>query len=193
MFELQALRRMNRHELHLVGRAIHRIGVGKQRYMRQIMLERHFFAACGFELINALLEFGHIVEPLLTSLGAQHAIVAALVEHSRHHVTHRTPLELPTESLDECQKLLGFRALENLIVNGLLERLIQRALVYIGPLAQKCHASLTHVTFRHIRHARERQVVLIRHEPQIAQRVFHFAPAKERNPRIQCIGNFGLH
>ena len=184
---------MNRHELHLIGRAIHRIGVGEQRHMRQIMLERHFFAACSFEFIDALLQLGHIVEPLLASLGAQHAIVAALVKYSRHHIAHRTPLELPAESLDERQKLLSLGALENFIVDGLLERLIQRALVLVSPLAQKRHASLAHVSFRHIRHARKRQVVLIRHEPQIAQRVFHFAPAKKRNPRIQCIGNFDPH
>ena len=129
----------------------------------------------------------------MASLGAQHAIVAALVKHSRHHVAHRAPLELPAESLDERQKLLGLGTLEDFIVDGLLERLIQRALVRIGPLAQKRHASLTHVPFRCIRHARERQIVLIRHETKVTQRVFHFAPAKERNPRIQCIGNFGPH
>lgn len=101
MLELQALRRMNRHELHLIGRTIHRIGVGEQRHVRQIMFERHFFAARGFELIDALFELSHIIEPLLAFLGAQHAIVAALVKHGRHNIAYRTPLELSAESLDE--------------------------------------------------------------------------------------------
>ena len=45
MLELQALRRVNCHELHLVGRAIHRVGVGEQRHMGQVMLERHLLPA----------------------------------------------------------------------------------------------------------------------------------------------------
>ena len=88
------------------------------------MLERHFLAACSFELIDALFELSHIIEPLLASLGAQHAIVAALVKHGRHSIAYRTPLELPAESLDERQKLLCLSAFENFIVDGLLERLI---------------------------------------------------------------------
>ena len=124
MFELQALRRMNRHELHLVGCAIHRIGVGEQCHMRQIMLERHFLAACSFELIDALFELSHIIEPLLASLGAQHAIVAALVKHGRHNIAYRTPLELSAEPLDERQKLLCLGAFENFIVDGLLKRFV---------------------------------------------------------------------
>jgi len=54
--------------------------------MGQVVLQGTFLAAGGLILIDRLLQLGQIVQPVLASLGAEHHLVAALVEYGGQHL-----------------------------------------------------------------------------------------------------------
>ena len=83
--ELQPLSGVDGHQLHLVPR-LPGVGVGEQGHVGEIVLQGALLAAGGLILIDRLLQLGQIVQPVLASLGAEHHLVAALVEYGGQHL-----------------------------------------------------------------------------------------------------------
>ena len=93
---------MDGHKAHVILRRIRNIGIGEQGYVVQIVVDGNLLAACCLELVYRLLQFGKVIEPLLASLGAQHLLVAALVEQRREHLRHRAALNGPAKTMHQC-------------------------------------------------------------------------------------------
>ena len=182
---------MHGHELHLVGRLVG-VGVGKKRHMGQIVLERGLLAAGDFVIPDGLLELGQIVEPFLTALGAQHLLVAALVQHGRQELRHGALPVFRGKALDQTDELSRLRALEALVVQQLLQRLIQRAAVRGGVFLQQLHPAQADVPLGDVHDAAEGQIVLQGDHAQIAQRVLDLRPAEKLHAAVDRIGDLPL-
>ena len=76
---------MDGHQLHTVPH-LPGVAIGKEGHMGQVVLQGTFLAAGGLILIDRLLQLGQIVQPVLASLGAEHHLVAALVEYGGQHL-----------------------------------------------------------------------------------------------------------
>ena len=88
---------MDGHQLHLVLGVIPAVRVGEQGGIGQVVGQRHLLAAGGLIHIHRLFQLRQIVQPLLTALGAEHLLIAALIEDSRQHLRHGLALVLGGE------------------------------------------------------------------------------------------------
>ena len=89
--------------------------------MGQVVLQGTFLAAGGLILIDRLLQLGQIVQPVLASLGAEHHLVAALVEYGGQHLRNWPPLAFGGKPLDQRHKRPGPRPLKQGLVQALLQ------------------------------------------------------------------------
>ena len=192
MAEFQTLCSVDGHETHVILRSIYDIGIGKQGYVMQIMVERDLLAARCLEFVHRLFQLGKVIEPLLASLGAQHLLVAAFVEQRRKHFGYRATLSGPAKTMHKRYKLLRLRTFEDVILARCLEGLQHGAAVFITILLQICHATLTEVALRHVRHAQKRQVVPDRDKAQVAQRVLDLASSEKGHAAEQRIRDIRL-
>ena len=77
--EFQALGGVDGHQLYLIlpGGGV---AVGKEGHMGQIMFQGAFLAAGGLVLIDRLLQLRQVVQTFLTAFGAEHFLIAAVIE-----------------------------------------------------------------------------------------------------------------
>ena len=76
---------MDGHQLHPVP-LFGGIRIGEQRRTGQIVLQGDLLPAGGLVLVYRLLQLRQVVQPLLAALGAEHLLIAALVEDGRKHL-----------------------------------------------------------------------------------------------------------
>ena len=83
--ELQTLGRVHGHEFHSGG-LLHGVHIGKQGRMGQITLQRHQLPGPGLVVVDGLLQFRQVVQPVLLAGQPQHGLIAALRQNFRQQI-----------------------------------------------------------------------------------------------------------
>ena len=179
---------MDGHELDLaVGDGLLRIG--EQRHVLHVVLQRGLLPATGLVFVDGLLELRQVVEPLLAAFRAQHGLIAALVHQFRKQFGDGHGLGKFGESLDQIDKLRGFRALEDLVVQVVLQAGVQTRPLFLRGLFQVLHAPLPQIALGHVGDAPEAQVVPVGQHAQVRERVLHLLAVEELHAAVDLVGD----
>ena len=186
--KFQALGGVNGHQPHLVS-LLRRVGIGEQSHMGQIVLQGDLLPAGGLVLIYRLLQLRQIVQPFLAALGAEHLLVAALIEEGRKHLGHRSPPISGGKGLYQADKPSGACSFEKWVLQIVLQRLIQGAALPLCVLLQKCHPPLPKIPLGDVDDPPEGKVVLVGNHPQVREGVLDFHTVKELDAAVNRIGD----
>ena len=178
VWKLQALRRMDRHQLHPVV-AIRDIHIAQHRDTLQVRLEIRLLAGARLKGEHRLLKLREIIKPVLGSFRTQQLLISGFMQDARQHLGNR-PLRIARRIfLDERDEFPCLCAPEDLMLQVLHEGVIQCASVLLRILLEELHATHTEIPLRDIRDAPEAEIILIDDHPKIAQRILDLhAPEK---------------
>ena len=168
---------------------LRRIGIGKQRHVRQVMREVGLLAAGCFIFIDGLLELRQVVEPFLAALRAQHLFVAAVVEDRRQQIRDLATRRMHGVAVDQIDKGSGLRSFEERIVQVRPHRLVERNACLLRLLLQKGHAALAQVALRAVGDAQERKIIPVGDHPEVTERILDLGPVEELHAAVDRVGD----
>ena len=181
--ELETLCGVDGHKPHLVA-GVAGVLICKEGHVGKVGLDGALLAAGDLVVTDGLLQLRQVVKALLTALGAEHTLVAGVVEDGAEDLGYGAGGAGAGPVVDEGDKGARSGAGHYLVVTAELEGVIKRAVVLHSDGAKVLHTALAQVPPGDVGDPGEGEVVLIDGHAQIGEGVLYLTALEKPDAAV---------
>ena len=190
--KFQSLCSMNGHELHLISLYFH-IRIGIESNMMQVIRQSCLLTTGHLILIDRLLQFRQIIQPVLGSLGTKGRLITRGIKNLSEKIRYAFSFCGSTKSLNQSNKAFRIRSLIDLIFSGREQGFPETYSMFLSVLLEEVHTLLTDITLGLVHHTAKGQIVLVGNHAKVRQGILHLLAVEELHARIDGIRNLRLN